>query len=77
MSFKILEDCTNCAACEEECPREAIAAGDDIFVIDPAACDDCTGLPAPLCVAACPIDGCIVPVASGPRVALPDPEVRP
>ena len=60
MPFKILEHCTSCAACDEECPRGAISAGDDIYVIDPKGCDDCAGLPEPLCVAACPIDGCIV-----------------
>jgi ferredoxin len=61
MPFVIRDHCTSCAACEEECPPEAISAGDDAFVIDPARCDECAGVPGePLCVIACPIDDCIV-----------------
>ena len=51
MAMKITEDCTNCAACEPECPREAIHEGDDIFVIDAEKCTEC--------VEVCPVD-CIV-----------------
>jgi ferredoxin len=59
MAMKITEDCTNCAACEPECPREAITEGDEIFVIDPAKCTECVEEGAPQCVEVCPVD-CIV-----------------
>ncbi len=41
MANKITEDCTNCGACEAECPSQAISQGDDYFVIDAAKCDEC------------------------------------
>jgi ferredoxin len=64
MALKILENCIRCAACEEECPREAISSGDDVYWIDPPLCDECAGEKRlPLCVEACPIDGCIAPAA--------------
>ena len=34
MANMITEDCINCAACESECPNEAISEGDDTYVID-------------------------------------------
>ena len=61
MPLMIGEDCTQCAACEEECPPEAIAPGDDTYMIDANQCDECVGVAeGPLCIAACPI-GCIAP----------------
>lgn len=59
MAMKITEDCTNCAACEPECPREAITEGDEIFVIDAAKCTECVDDGGPQCVEVCPVD-CIV-----------------
>ena len=61
MAMKITEDCTNCAACEPECPREAITEGDEIFVIDAAKCTECVDEGGPQCVEVCPVD-CIVKV---------------
>jgi len=61
MSYKINEDCNNCAACEPECPNEAITEGDDIFVIDAAKCSECVGFfDTPQCVDVCPVYACIV-----------------
>ena len=54
MARKITDDCINCAACEGECPHEAITEGDDTYVIDAAKCDECKDKPEPACVAVCP-----------------------
>jgi len=57
---KITEDCTNCGACEAECPSQAIAQGDDYYIIDAAKCDECASSGGdPTCMSVCPTD-CIV-----------------
>jgi len=57
MAMKISEECTFCAACEPECPVEAISAGEFVYVIDAAVCIDCVGYnDSPLCVKVCPVD---------------------
>jgi ferredoxin len=57
MAMKVLEDCINCAACEPECPNEAIRAGDPVYVIDAARCTECVGAyDTPRCVEVCPAD---------------------
>ena len=61
MAMLINEECVNCAACEPECPNEAISEGDDIYVIDHTKCTECVGhADSPKCVEACPVDDCIV-----------------
>ncbi|HEU4383561.1 MAG TPA: 4Fe-4S binding protein [Anaeromyxobacteraceae bacterium] len=56
----VVEDCTNCGACEPECPNQAITAGDDAYVIDAAKCDECAANGGEMsCVSVCPTD-CIV-----------------
>ena len=60
MSMKINEECTACGVCEPECPKQAIAAGDPVYVIDEAKCDECANEEGgSKCVAVCPVD-CIV-----------------
>jgi ferredoxin len=60
MPHKINEECTYCAACEPECPVNAISAGSQIYVIDKNLCVDCKGHhDEPACVAVCPVE-CIV-----------------
>ena len=60
MAMKILAECINCAACEPECPNEAITADVAIYVIDVERCTECVGAyPSPRCVEVCPVD-CIV-----------------
>ena len=60
MAYKITEECINCAACEPECPVEAISEGDDIFVIDQDKCVECEGhYDEPQCVSVCPVDCCV------------------
>jgi ferredoxin len=56
---KITEDCTNCGACEPECPTSAIAEGGDYYVIDAAKCDECVKTGTSACMEVCPSD-CIV-----------------
>ena len=60
MAMKITEECISCAACEPECPTDAISEGDDIYVIDASKCVECKGhYDSPQCVEVCPVD-CIV-----------------
>lgn len=57
MALKITEECINCDVCEPVCPNEAISAGDDIYVINPALCTECIGhYDTPQCVDICPVD---------------------
>ncbi|ADG61966.1 YfhL family 4Fe-4S dicluster ferredoxin [Moraxella catarrhalis] len=57
MALKITEECINCDVCEPVCPNEAISAGDDIYVINPALCTECVGhYDTPQCVDICPVD---------------------
>ena len=41
MALIITDECINCDVCEPECPNEAISAGEEIYVIDPAKCTEC------------------------------------
>ncbi len=60
MAYKITDECINCGACEPECPNQAITAGDEIYIIDPAKCTECVGhFDASQCAAVCPTDACI------------------
>ncbi|ROL60950.1 YfhL family 4Fe-4S dicluster ferredoxin [Bacteroidetes/Chlorobi group bacterium ChocPot_Mid] len=64
MAHSINEECINCAACEPECPVEAISQGDEYYVIDPNKCVDCEGhFDEPQCVSVCPIDDCITKIS--------------
>ena len=65
MSMKIMEDCINCGACEEECPNDAIDEGDDTYLVNPELCTECVGAhDEPKCIELCPIDDCILPDAT-------------
>jgi ferredoxin len=60
MALKITEECINCAACEPECPNDAITMGDEIYDIDPEKCTECVGhFDESQCVAVCPVDACV------------------
>jgi ferredoxin len=60
MAYKITEDCISCGACEPECKNEAIAEGNEIYVIDPAKCTECVGnFDSPKCAEVCPVDCCV------------------
>ena len=57
MALIITEECINCDVCEPVCPNDAISAGDEIYVIDPALCTECVGhFDTPQCVDICPVD---------------------
>ncbi|MEW5813955.1 MAG: 4Fe-4S binding protein [Spirochaetota bacterium] len=51
MAYRINDECTNCAACEPECPSEAISEKSDVRYIDPDACTSCG-----VCADVCPVD---------------------
>jgi ferredoxin len=60
MAFMITEECINCGACEPECPNQAITAGDERYVIEPAKCTECVGhFEESQCAAVCPVDSCV------------------
>ncbi len=60
MAYIITEECINCAACEPECPNEAITAGDEIYNIEPDKCTECVGhFDESQCAAVCPVDCCV------------------
>ena len=57
MALKITEECINCDVCEPVCPNDAIYAGEDIYVINPALCTECgVHHDTPQCVDICPVD---------------------
>jgi len=63
MALKIVaSQCTNCSACEAECPNVAIFDTGTTFEIDPGKCTECIGhFDAPQCAAVCPVDDtCII-----------------
>jgi ferredoxin len=51
MAYKITDACTNCSACESECPVEAIKEKGDKRIIDAGTCTSCG-----ICVDSCPVD---------------------
>ena len=60
MAYIITEECINCAACEPECPNEAITAGGEIYEIEPDKCTECVGhFDESQCAAVCPVDCCV------------------
>ena len=57
MALMITDECINCDVCEPECPNDAIAPGDEIYVIDPNRCTECVGhFDEPQCQQVCPVD---------------------
>ena len=67
MALMITEECISCDACVPECPNEAISEGSNIYVIDPAFCQECEGdFDTPQCVEICPVT-CIVPDPAHPK----------
>lgn len=64
MSLMIIEDCTSCAACEPQCPNQAISEDRKrgYYRIDPDRCTECVGFfKEPQCTAICPMDDVCVP----------------
>lgn len=60
MATHITDACINCGACKPECPNDAIAEGDDVYVIDPKRCTECVGFnEKEACQAVCPVECCL------------------
>ena len=51
MAYTISDSCVSCGACVSDCPVDAIAEGDSIYVINEDSCIDCGA-----CVSSCPVD---------------------
>jgi ferredoxin len=63
MAYKIVSaQCTNCTACEAECPNVAISEKNGTYYINPKKCTECIGyFDEPQCVAVCPVpDTCVI-----------------
>lgn len=58
MAYKIIDTCTACGLCVEQCPISAISEGDPIYVIDDTCCD------FEECLVVCPVDA-IIPLVEG------------
>jgi ferredoxin len=60
MAMVITETCINCGNCEPVCPNQAIAAGENLYVVAHERCTECVGaFDKPQCVESCPIEDCI------------------
>jgi len=60
MATHITEACITCGACVPECPNQAIAEGDPVFVIDPERCTECVGFhEEEQCQVVCPVECCL------------------
>ena len=59
MAYYITEDCISCAACEPECPNQAISEEVTLYVINPDKCTECVGAhPSSRCAEVCPVYAC-------------------
>ena len=57
MALMITDECINCDVCEPECPNDAIASGEEYYVIDHTKCTECVGhFEEPQCKRVCPVD---------------------
>ncbi len=66
MAFKIIaSQCTQCSACEFECPSNAIKFKGETYVIDPAKCTECKdAFETQQCAAVCPVPNTCVKAAA-------------
>ncbi|CAA3705443.1 Ferredoxin [Candidatus Portiera aleyrodidarum] len=56
MSLIITNDCINCDVCSHTCPNNAIFPGEEIYVINPDLCNECSGsFTHPQCQQVCPV----------------------
>lgn len=63
MAYKIIaSQCTQCGACEFECPRGAVNFKGEKYVIDPTKCNECKGgFDTQQCASVCPVSNTCVP----------------
>ena len=59
MAMTITDECINCSACVDECPRGAIYEADPHFLIEPDKCTECEEEGGSKCIPVCPVD-CII-----------------
>ena len=58
-------ECISCGDCVPVCPTQSISERKIVFEIDPKTCTECEGdHDEPQCVDICPVDNCILPLAS-------------
>lgn len=61
MAMRINDECINCAACEPDCPNDAITEGEEYYEIEVAKCTECVGhFDEAQCIEVCPVDDCII-----------------
>lgn len=61
MTYRIIESCVNCWACESLCPSRAIYEASPHFMVDARKCTECEGdFAEPLCASICPVEGAIL-----------------
>jgi len=65
MAFRIIaSQCTQCGACEFECPSDAIDFKGETYVIDPEKCTECKKtFETQQCAEVCPVPKTCVPAA--------------
>lgn len=57
VALYITDACINCDVCEPECPNNAIAEGEEVYVIASDLCTECVGhYDQPQCQQVCPVD---------------------
>lgn len=63
MAYKIVaSQCTNCGACEFDCPNAAISMKRGSYVINAKLCTECQGhFDTPQCASVCPVENTCVP----------------
>ena len=60
MAYKIVDTCTGCTICLQECQNDAISEKGTVYVVDPDKCTECVGnYPQPKCVEVCILNACV------------------
>lgn len=60
LNLIITNKCIACDLCRLECPSNAIAGGDPIYLLNTNSCNNCIGFHDELyCVYVCPVDAII------------------
>ena len=54
MAYSINDSCVACGACINDCPVDAITAGDPTYSINADECIDCAA-----CTSSCPVDAIV------------------